>query len=149
MKLGQTVNAPIDKVFHVFADIGNVAERVDGIQHVEILTDGPVGKGTRFKETRVMFGCKSTEEMEITEYITNDLYVIEADTCGSHFKSTFRFRPKGKHTAVDVEFETRAVSLFARLMQPLGRIMAGSMKKCLLSDIEQLKEHCERTTGSC
>lgn len=92
-----------------------------------------------------MFGFKSTEEMEITEFEANDLYVVEANTCGSHFKSTFRFKPSGQSTAVEVELGTYAVSLFARLLQPLGRLMAGSMKKCLQSDIEQLKEYCERT----
>lgn len=145
MNLGQVVNAPIEKVFEVFTDFVNVAERVEGIQRVEILTDGPAGPGTRFKETRVIFGCKSTEEMEVTEFISNEFYVVEANTCGSHFKSTFRFNSQGTKTAVEVEIETSAVTMFAKLLQPLGRIMSGSMKKCMMSDIDQLKEYCERS----
>jgi carbon monoxide dehydrogenase subunit G len=144
MKLGRTVNAPIAEVFDVFADFNNVAERVDGIQRVELLTDGPIQAGTRFRETRIMFGRESTEEMEITEFKPNDKYVVEADSCGSHFQSTFRFLPAGNRTKVEVELNTRAESMFAKLIYPLGKLMAGTMKKCLLSDIDQLKEHCER-----
>ncbi len=38
---------------------------------------------------------------------------------------------------------TQAVTLFAKLMSPLAFLMAGTVKKCIQSDIDQLTEICE------
>ena len=73
--LNRTVNAPIDNVFRVYSDFANAAARIDGIENIEILTDDPIGKGTRFRETRIMFGREYTEEMEITEFEQNKKYI--------------------------------------------------------------------------
>jgi uncharacterized membrane protein len=144
LTLKRTVDAPVTSVFQVYADFGNVAARVDGIQKIEMLTDDPVGIGSRFRETRMMFGRESTEEMEITEFEPNKKYTVEAFSCGAHFQTIFRFRPDGNATHVDVELNTRNVSLFSKLMSPLGFLMAGPMKKMIMSDIDQLKSYCEQ-----
>jgi len=142
--LNRTVNAPIDNVFRVYSDFANAAARIDGIENIEILTDDPIGKGTRFRETRIMFGRESTEEMEITEFEQNKKYIVEANSCGAHFQTIFQFQPNGGSTNVKVELNTRSVTLFAKLMSPLGFLMASSMKKCFSSDIDQLKQYCEQ-----
>ena len=144
MTFSRTVNAPLTEVFRVYSDFGNAAARVEGIENIEILTDGPIGTGTRFRETRIMFGRESNEEMEITEFEPNKKYTVEAFSCGAQFKTVFRFQPNGNTTNVDVELNTRNVSLFAKLMSPLGFLMAGSMKKIFASDIDQLKQYCEQ-----
>lgn len=90
-QLRKTVNAPVEKTFQLFSDFPNAATRVDGIEKVEMLTDGPVCVGTKFKETRVMFGREATEEMEVTQFETNKLYTIAANSCGARFESTFNF----------------------------------------------------------
>lgn len=148
MTIHETVDAPVETVFDVFADFRKAADRVDGIERIELLTDGPVGLGTRFRETRIMFGRESTEEMEITQFEQNEKYAVEADSCGAHFQTVFRFQPNGRRTAVEMEMRTRVTSLFAKLMWPLEFLMAGSMKKMILSDIHQLKQHCEHPTAA-
>ena len=143
LTLNRTVDASVANVFRVYSDFGNAAERIDGIQKIEILTDETVGVGTRFRETRIMFGRESTEEMEITEFEPNKKYTVEAFSCGAHFQTVFRFEPNGNSTNVQMELNTRSVSLLAKLMSPLGFLMAGSMKKMFASDIDQLKQYCE------
>ena len=44
---------------------------------------------------------------------------------------------------VDFEMRSRAVILFAKLLSPLGKFFAGSLKKCLEKDIAQLKAVAE------
>jgi carbon monoxide dehydrogenase subunit G len=139
----ETVEAPIEKVFDVFSDFPNAAQRIEGIERVEMLTDGPVGSGTRFKETRIMFGRETTEEMQVTNFEPNKSYLVEADSCGSHFQTEFRFSQEGNRTLVEMEMTTTANTLFAKLMSPLGFLMSGTMKKCMIDDINQLKQHCE------
>lgn len=144
MSFNRTVNAPVSEVFQVYSDFGNAATRVEGIEKIEILTGDPIGIGTRFRETRIMFGRPSTEEMEITEFEPNQKYTVEAFSCGAHFQTIFRFQPNGDATTVEVELTTRNISWFAKLMSPLGFLMAGSMKKIFESDVDQLKQYCEQ-----
>jgi hypothetical protein len=103
-----------------------------------------IAVGTRFRETRVMFGRESTEEMEITEFEPGRKYTVEANSCGAHFQSIFNFSPDGNSTNIDVEINSRPLTFFAKLMSPLGFLMAGSMKKMIRADIDQLKAYCER-----
>ena len=143
LQLTKTVNSPVEKTFQLFADFPNAA-RINGIEKVEMLTDGPIGVGTRFKETRIMFGKEATEEMEVTQFEPNKLYTVAADSCGARFESTFAFQPDGDQTEVKMCMKTEAVTLFAKLMSPLGFLMTGMVKKAIQSDINQLAEICEQ-----
>ncbi|MEO1614269.1 MAG: SRPBCC family protein [Planctomycetota bacterium] len=143
LTIHEVVDAPIEQVFDVFSNFRDAADRVEGIKRVEMITDGPIGLGSRFRETRVMFGREATEEMEITRFQPNKEYVVEAESCGAHFQTVFRFRPEGDQTSVEMEMTTRAITVMAKLMSPLSFMMAGTMKKCVLDDIRQLKQYCE------
>ena len=142
-KLTSFVNAPIDLVFEKHTDFQAAGEVVEAILRVEMLTDGPVGIGTRFKETRVMFGREATEEMEITAFEPGQLCTVSADSCGSRFDTTFRFSAKDGGTLVEIEMVTRAISIFSKLMWPIGKLMMPSMKKCIQKDLDQVKADCE------
>jgi len=132
-----------EHVFEVFTDIEKSAERITGVERIEMLTEGPVGKGTRFRETRIMFKKEATEEMEITEFEPGKRVTIEADSCGAHFTSTFAFTREGDHVRVDLEFRTRATSFFAILFAPIGWLMMGTMKKAIEKDMDELKAAAE------
>lgn len=81
------VNAPIDAVFERLTNIPDVPKHIPGIKRVEMLTSGPVGKGTKFRETRVMFGKEATETMEVMDFQPPKSVTIGATSCGSEFRS--------------------------------------------------------------
>ncbi len=148
-KITKKVDAPIEKVFEKFSDFARAAHHVEGIVKVEMLTEPPVNVGTRFKETRVMFGREATEEMRVTEFEPNRKYTVTADSCGAKFESTFRFTPVGSGTQVEMEMLLTPVSLFAKLMAPLGnRMMGRVMKKAMECDMDQIKSACEQLIQS-
>src|SRR5438046_1974470 len=89
------VAAPPATVFDVFSDLDHAPGRVSGTQRVEKLTPGPVGVGTRFKETRVMFGKEATEEMTFTAFDPGRGYTLGAESCGCRYITDFRFEPDG------------------------------------------------------
>ncbi len=145
MNLSTTVAAPVPEVWAVFAAFRNAAGRIKGIKKIEILTDGPIGVGTKFKETREMFKKEAVETMEVTAFEPNRLYTLECVSCGGHLKFTFRFAPKGPGTQIDVESNCRALTLFAKLFSPLTSLLMGPMmRKCMLQDIEDLKAVVEK-----
>jgi len=58
--LDKHIAAPPMRVFAAASDFRNAPQRIHGIKKVEMLSTGPVGVGTRFKETRVLFKKEAT-----------------------------------------------------------------------------------------
>jgi hypothetical protein len=141
--LNKKIEAPPPAVFILFSDLANAAGRIKSITKIEVVTPGSVGVGTRFKETRVMFGKECTEEMQITAFDPGQSYEVTCHSCGAEYRTLFRFTPDGSGTRVDIDFHTRATSLVAKLMVPLGWLMVGMMKRCVDKDVEDLKKVAE------
>jgi carbon monoxide dehydrogenase subunit G len=137
------IDAPPARVFEVFTDLRRAAERIRGIEELEVLTAGPIGKGTRFRETRVMLGKKSSETMEIVDFQPGRSYAVTAQSCGARYLTTFNFEPDGGGTRVRMTFGATPVSFAAKLMVPLLGFMAKSLEKMLAADCADLKAVCE------
>ncbi|MEO0475586.1 MAG: SRPBCC family protein [Planctomycetota bacterium] len=142
--LSKQINAPIERVFDVFTDLPSAADRLSGVESVEVLTDGPFAIGTRWKETRVMMGKAATETMWITAVEPNRSYTAEAESCGTHYTSTFTFEPVDGGTRVTMSFSGRPVRLWAWLMVPVGVLMTGPIKKMVVQDLDDLAVACEK-----
>lgn len=141
--MSEHVTAPPEVVFEVASNFEQAAETIQGIESLEILTEGPIGVGTRFRETRVMFGKRATEELEITAFDPPHSYVVEGESCGGHYRFEYRFVGDIAGTNVRLNVETRAISFFAKLMSPLAPLMIGPMKKCIAADLEDVKATAE------
>ena len=85
------MSASVDDVFRHSTNLSEWADMITDVVGVEILTDGEIGKGTRFRETRVVFGKEATEEMEITEFDPPHGFVLEAESCGTHYVTRHSF----------------------------------------------------------
>lgn len=141
--LTRRVEAPIDAVFDVFSDIPRADRMIDDIVRIEMLTTGPVDVGTRWRETRRMFKREATEEMAVTAFERGRSYTVACDACGCEYESTWRFESEGDATLVEFEMGYRPVTFFAKVMSPLGRLMAPMMKKCFEKDFQALKTLAE------
>lgn len=145
MEITKRIEAPVEDVFEAFTDFAGAAEHVQGIKRVEMLTDGPPRVGTRWRETRIMYGREATETLEITAFEPNRRYTAGCNACGCRLESTFLFQPEGDATRVRVTMDGQPLTTFAKLMAPLTRWMMGpSMKKCMDKDIEDLKKVVEK-----
>ncbi|MDX1765869.1 MAG: SRPBCC family protein [Candidatus Saccharimonadales bacterium] len=137
------IDAPIEKVFEVFTDIGHAAERLTGVIKVEILSQKQHGAGLRWRETRKMFGKEATEEMEITKFNAPNMYQVDAESHGSHYTTLFYFEERGEGTHVKWEFIGTPISLGAKLLSILGFLAKGTTKKMMDQDIADLKSFIE------
>ena len=86
-ELTEHVAAPPAEVFAVFADFEGAPQRTSGIDKLEVLTEGPIGPGTRFRETRTMFGRQTTEELEIVAFDEGRSYSVRCESCGCEFRT--------------------------------------------------------------
>lgn len=141
--LEESIKAPQRAVWEVLTDLQGAPGRINGIKSLQVLSTGPVGRGTRFRETRVMFGKEAVEEMEITRFEAPTTYTVEGDSCGAHFASTYTLHEVAGTTKLRFEIQTRPTTFFAKVMSPLGFLMAGSMKKLLAQDNADIKRAAE------
>ena len=137
------VSAPIESVFNIYTDLENIAERVSAITKLEILTEGPFGKGTRWRETRVVMKKAATEEMTVTSLDPPNGYTVESRSHGMLYETHFTFKPESDGTRVTWGFNGTPQTFGARLSAPIFALFFnGMMKKCMLSDLEELRDVC-------
>ena len=150
IKFTEVVNAPIDQVFARMTDIENCADFIEGIESVEIISEQKTGVGTRWKETRVMFGKSTTEEMEITELNHNQNYVVEAESCGAAFRTEFVFKSvSNDKTEVTMDMNTKPLTFFAKLMSPISFMMKGMIVNAIKKDLADSARACESSSSAC
>lgn len=143
-----TIRAAPERVFAIATDLPNIAETVSGIESVEVLTEGPVGVGTRWRETRKMYGKTATEEMRVTGFEPPRSFVAEAESHGAHYTTEFRFEPEGLGTRLTLVFGARPLTLAAKVFSVVGVLMAGTVRKALEQDMEDVKRAAEAEAKS-
>lgn len=138
-----TIAASPGRVFAVATDLENLPQTMSGIDTVEVLTGGPFGQGTRWRETRTLYGKQATEEMWVTGFDPPRSYVVEAESHGAHYRTEITFVPDGDGTRVRFAFGARPVNFMARLFSVLTWMMMKSLKKAMQQDLEDLKTVAE------
>lgn len=141
------VSAPPQAVFDQVADIPHAAEFITGIDSIEMLTSGPVGTGTRWREARTMFGRTATEEMEITDFQPPKSYSVKAESHGALYESVIRVEPSGAGSRLTMDFEATPVSFMAKLMRFMMKGMMASVEKHLRQDLADIKTAVETRTS--
>ncbi len=138
------LRAPLETVWEVMAEFDNAADRIQAIVKLEVLTDGPVGLGTRFRETRIMFKKEATEEMEITAWDPPNSYTTEADGCGCHYTTVITCEGDGDGTKVTISMSIAPLTTFGKIMGALmGLMMKSAGAKAFAKDLEDLKAFVE------
>jgi hypothetical protein len=142
MKIQVECNIPASKskCFEAFSDLNNLADKVTAITKIELLAPGEIGVGTKFKETRVMFGKESSEVMEITLFEPNSHIREEAFAGGVHYISDWKFTESNEITTVSITFNIQYQTILARLMSVVFFFISGTMKKAFVTDMEEMKK---------
>jgi hypothetical protein len=137
------VEAPPEVVFDCASDLPSLPGKIKGITRIEMLTEGPVGVGTRFRETRILFKREASEEMEVSVFERPRRYVFTCDNHGCHYRTEFRFLPNGTGTNVEFTFAASGKTWITKI---LGVLMAPMIKMCAklsAKDLDDLKKAVE------
>jgi uncharacterized membrane protein len=153
--VSETISAPLDRVFAIAADIPNCAEFIRGIETIETLEEappaennlGPVGKGYTWRETRIMFGKKATEDMSISQWSPPNAYTVDARSHGSHYVSDFTFEQTndqdGPQTRITMSFNATPETFGAKVMMKMFAFMTKKLTQCLVDDLYDIKTTAE------
>ena len=139
------IEASQAEVFALATDFGRAAEVIRAIENVEMVTDGPIGVGTRFLETRTVLGHGTTQEMEVTAFESPSLYTLSCESHGARYITEVRLVPNGTGTDVELRFEARPLTFMAKAMAEMLRPMLDSVAGVLENDLDDLKAALERS----
>lgn len=139
-----SIKAPAKDVFKVFSDLNGLEKRVNGIDSIELLEGTAKMKvGTKWKETRTLYGKEATEVMWVTALKKDQYYRVEADSHGTHYVTDYTFEENDGETLVRMVFSGEAYGRMARYMRLFTKLFDKSVRKALRADLEDLKNHIE------
>ncbi|GIE97992.1 SRPBCC family protein [Paractinoplanes rishiriensis] len=139
------IEAPVVTVWRVFTDLARRREWLSAVTDVEVLTAGPFGAGTVWRETRRMAdGGEITEEFRVQECSIPDRFVVTSPGIGADYRMTYEFVPviSGRHrggTMVTVVQDGGATEPAGRFLALIfGGLAAGVAEGALRRDLDDL-----------
>ena len=134
-------------MWELATDLEGAPRVLRGIEAVEVLTPGPFGVGTRWRETRRMFGRSATEEMTVTAVEPHRSYTVEASGPGVRYVSGLAFVPSaGGGTDVTATFGGRPTTTVARVLAALtARLGRRAVARALEQDLDDIATAAERS----
>lgn len=137
------VAAPSALVWEIITDIAHAPAVISGITAVERLDDGRgFGVGTRWRETRTMFGRTATEELTVSAVEPGHSYTTRADSRGVHYTSALAVTAvSGSTCLLSMTFDAKAEGLLNRTLGAVvGRLMLANTRKLMRQDLLDIAE---------
>jgi carbon monoxide dehydrogenase subunit G len=146
ISLTQHVNAPADKVWAVISDVPGSAATLSGIESIQMLSDGPYGEGTRWKETRTMMGRSETVEMWVSQADPPRSTTVKALQGGADYTSRMTLADRDGGTDLTMTFgaELQNPSRMHKLaMAVFGKLGMRITRKALAKDLAEIAAKAE------
>jgi hypothetical protein len=137
------IQAPAGRVFAAATDFARAPEIIRSIRKVEMLTDGPLRVGTRFRETRILFSREATEELEVTSFEPPHRFALGCENHGCRFHTETTFTSNGTGTDVEMRFQATPLTLAAKMMSAAMKPMMSSVASECAGDLDDLKAAIE------
>ncbi|MGW5571663.1 SRPBCC family protein [Nocardia thailandica] len=144
------IAAPVARVWSVITDLDAAAATLSGVIAVERIAGDGYEVGTAWRETRVVFGRQTTEEMVVAEVEAPRRTVVRSEARGARYATEFLLTEAGpERSRLTVTFsgeQTRG--LVARVLEfvlgPMGRAVSRRMLAQDLADVAAAAEHPAR-----
>ena len=144
--LTQHIHASPEKVWSVISDIPGSAATLSGIDSVQMLSEGPYGEGTRWKETRTMMARAETVEMWVAQADPLCSTTVKALQGGADYTSRFSLAERDGGTDLTLTFGADVVkptALSKVTMALFGKLGMYFTRKALAKDLAEIAAKAE------
>lgn len=131
-------NRPVEQVFAFLMDMNKLPTWQSNLIKSEQITEGPLRRGSRFREVRRIGKRESEIQGEITAFEPNKRFETKTMTKPQAMVS-YSFDPEQGGTRLNYKF----ILVTSGLMRLLEPMIASSIKKDTASDFETLKRMIE------
>jgi Polyketide cyclase / dehydrase and lipid transport len=146
------VDAPTARVWRVFTDLPARVGWLSTVAGVDVVTSGPFGAGTTWRETRTTpDGMPVTEEFRVDEAVPPTRFTVVSPGIGANYRTTYSFTPVevGRHrgrTLVTVVQEGTPTAAYGRFLALIfGGLAARTVEGALRQDLTDLAVAAERS----
>lgn len=122
-QLEETIARSPEELFDILSNPERAADIVPNVTNMEKLTDGPVGVGARYRETRVIDGEAHETELEVVRYEPPTDYAVRNVTGGVETVYHYRLTPQGNGTRIVMEATVSGSGLRALVAPVLAVIL--------------------------
>lgn len=149
VQVSHQFSAPPERVFQALTELDRAGDWMPGhVSAVRLGGDG-FGVGTRWRETRKMFGREATEEFEVIEMDPPRRLGLRVDgTKGAskrgEYLFTYRLTPRDGGTDVVLDGEIRGLG---KVWELFGRLMAGPFRKAIVKDMQAMDDYLKRSAA--
>ena len=146
LDVSREVSVPANAVWTIMTDLENAADTISAIQSIEILSEPQAfDVGTRWRETRTMFGRQATEEMWVTNVDPGTSYVVEAESNGARYTTIMKVVGTGEHSSrISMNFGAEPTGTMAKVMgATVGKLFENATRKALAQDLDDIAAAAE------
>lgn len=140
-EFSEHIAKPPKAVFDLVSNPAEGSKFVDNIKESKKLTSGPIGVGTRFRETRIMNGKEASTDLLVSAYEPHTHVGISTEVEGIKVSYHYHLSAEAGGTRIRWVCELEAGGL-RKMMLPM---VAGIMKKEDGDHLQKLKAHLEST----
>jgi hypothetical protein len=138
-EFSELIEAAPGRVFEVISNPSEATKFLENITQSTQLTEGPIGVGTVFRETRLMGGKEASADLTITAYEPDTRVGISTEAEGITVTYRYDLTPEGTGTRLTWLCELEASGL-RKMMLPM---VAAIMKKEDGGHLQELKTFLE------
>jgi uncharacterized protein YndB with AHSA1/START domain len=139
------IDAPASHVWRVFTDLHGRVGWLSTVDSVEVITEGPFGTGTTWRETRTISdGTRVTEEFRVEDAAPPGRFTVTSPGIGANYRMTYTFAPieMGRHlsrTLATVVQEGAPTGPYGRFLALVfGGLAARTVEGALRRDLTDL-----------
>ncbi len=146
LTVSRLVRAPRERVWSALTDLDGLPSVLRGVVRVEVLSGGGYAVGTRWRETRKMFGKDETQTLEVAECDPPRSTSVTSRQAGVDYRTTYDLEPVDDGTMVTVCLGASHpdFNLLQRLTSTVfGRVGAAITTRLLAQDLADIAASVE------
>ena len=127
-------------LWELVTDLDRAPNVISAVTAVERL-DGRTGfeVGTRWQETRMMFGREATEVLEVTEIDPGKSYTVEAESLGARYRSVISVAATPGGSMITMTFGAEPSGAVSKVLAgTIGKLFEGGTRKALVRDLDDI-----------
>jgi uncharacterized membrane protein len=141
VEVERTVDAPVERVWTVFADLPVRPAWMSTVESVELLSTEPFGVGTAWRETRVVADqARVVEELRVVACTPGRSVTLASPGIGADYRMTYTFTPQSPaRTEMRICLEGTPQGAASRVLAVLlGGLAARTVEGALRRDLDDL-----------
>jgi len=140
LSVSREVSVSPDVLWELITDLDRSPNVISAVTAVARLDDGNgFGVGTRWQETRLIFGREATEVLEVTDIEPGRSYTVEAESLGARYRSVISVDPAPQGSVITITFGAESTGAVSKAFAgTIGKLFEGGTRKALGKDLDDI-----------